>query len=157
MSSSMKLTVLSAAVLTAALWAGAAQAQDANIVEVRQNVMKAQGKDMAAIKGYLDGKNDLTAAQTAGTDLVGEIKKVPTAFPKGTGMDAMPGKSYAKPVIWAEPDKFAAAAKNAAAKAQALDAALKGGNKEAITAAFGDMGKNGCGGCHDTFREKKPS
>ena len=37
------------------------------------------------------------------------------------------------------------------------NAAVKGGDKTAITAAFGDMGKNGCGGCHEPYREKKPS
>jgi cytochrome c556 len=32
--------------------------------------------------------------------------------------------------------------------------AVKSGNKGAIETAFGDLGKNGCGGCHETFREK---
>jgi cytochrome c556 len=32
--------------------------------------------------------------------------------------------------------------------------AVNGGDKSAIEAAFADLGKNGCGGCHTTFREK---
>jgi cytochrome c556 len=116
--------------------------------------MKAQGKDMAAIKAYVDDKGDLPAAQTAGADLVQQVGKIPTLFPKDTGMTQLPGKSYAKPVIWTESDKFAAAQKAAAEKAEALNTALKSGDKAKITAAHADMGKS-CGGCHEPYREKK--
>jgi cytochrome c556 len=119
--------------------------------------MKAQGKDMTAIKAYIDDKADVASAQTAGADLVTQVNKIPSLFPKGTGMAEFPGKSYAKPAIWTDGDKFATQAKTAADKAIALSTALKGGDKAAITAAFGDMGKNGCGTCHETYREKKPS
>jgi cytochrome c556 len=135
--------------------AGTSWAQDvASVVENRQNVMKAQGKDMAAIKAYVDDKGDLPAAQTAGADLVQQVGKIPTLFPKDTGMTQLPGKSYAKPVIWTESDKFAAAQKAAAEKAEALNTALKSGDKAKITAAHADMGKS-CGGCHEPYREKK--
>jgi cytochrome c556 len=145
-------------VLAIGLHAGATQAQDAAAaVEARQGVMKAQGKDMGAIKAYIDGKGDLAAAQAGGADLVTQIAKVPSAFPKGTSMADLPGKSYAKPAIWTEMDKFNATAKTAGDKAAALNAALKGGDMNAITTAFGDMGKNGCGACHEPYREKKPS
>jgi len=156
MRSSTKWIALSG-LLLAGLAAEAARADDAAAVDNRQSVMKAQGKDMSAIKAYLDDKADLASAQAAGADLVTQIDKIPIIFPKGSGMDALPGKSYAKPVVWSEWDKFSAQAKTASEKAAALDAALKGGDKAAITAAFGDMGKTGCGGCHEVYREKKPS
>ena len=158
MNISTKWIVLAAAIVVGSTYCGIARAQDAAAaVEARQAAMKAQGKDAGAIKAYIDGKADLAAAQSAGADLANRIAKVPTLFPKGTSMADLPGKSYAKPAIWTETDKFNAAAKTAQTKAAALDAALKGGDKNAITAAFGDMGKNGCGGCHESFREKKPS
>ena len=112
---------------------------------------------MAAVKAYIDDKADLASAQAAGADEVTQVAKIPDLFPKGTGMAEFPGKSYAKPAVWTDWDKFLATAKTANAKAEALNAALKGGDKAAITAAFGDMGKNGCGACHEPFREKKPS
>jgi cytochrome c556 len=157
MRSSTKWVAVSGIVLAAGLFAGAARADDAAVIDNRQSVMKTQGKDMTAIKAYLDDKADLASAQTAGADLVTQVGKIPDIFPKGTGMTEYQGKSWAKPVVWTEADKFAAAAKTAADKAAVLDKALKGGDKAAITAAFGDMGKNGCGGCHETYREKKPS
>jgi cytochrome c556 len=157
MKSSTKLAAVSAIVLATGLFAGAVRADDAAVIDSRQSAMKAQGKDMTAIKAYLDDKADLASAQAAGADLVTQVGKIPDSFPKGSGMAEYQGKSWARPVVWTEADKFAAAAKTAADKAAALDKALKGGDKAAITAAFGDMGKNGCGGCHETFREKKPS
>jgi cytochrome c556 len=154
---STKWIALAGLLCLVGLSAESARADDAAAVDNRQSVMKAQGKAMSAIKAYLDDKADLASAQAAGADLVTQVDKIPSIFPKGSGMDAFPGKSFAKPVVWSEWDKFSDQAKTAAEKAAALNAALKGGDKAAITAAFGDMGKIGCGGCHETFREKKPS
>ena len=70
-------------------------------------------------------------------------------------MAEYPGKSYAKPAVWADWVKFNDAVKTAGDKAAALNAALASGDKSAITAAFEAMGKDGCGGCHTPFRERK--
>ena len=65
--------------LTGISLGGVALAQDvATVVENRQTVMKAQGKDLGAIKAYLEDKGDLASAQTAGADLVQQIAKIPT-------------------------------------------------------------------------------
>jgi cytochrome c556 len=149
---------LGALIVAAGIGGGAVWAQDPMaVVQNRQAVMKEQGKDLTAIKAFLDGKGDLAQAQKAAADLTQDVRKIPTLFPPGTGMEQFPDKSWARPAIWTENDKFVAAQQNAAAKADALAAAAKSGDRAAIEAAFGDMGKNGCGGCHNTFREKKPS
>jgi len=157
MTLSTRWGVAAAVICAAGIYAGVARSDDTAVLDGRIAVMKAQGKDMTGIKAYIDDKADLASAQAAGADLVLQVAKIPDLFPKGTGMAEMPGKSYAKPEIWADWDKFLAQAKTANEKAVALNAALKGGDKAAITAAFGDMGKNGCGACHEPFREKKPS
>jgi cytochrome c556 len=157
MNTTTKRVALCAIVLVAGLYAGAARSDDAATLDSRIATMKAQGKDMGAIKAFIDDKGDLAAAQAAGADLVVQVGKIADLFPKNTGMTAFPGKSYAKDAIWTDWDKFLAQAKTASDKADALNTALKGGDKTAITAAFGDMGKNGCGACHEPFREKKPS
>ncbi len=64
------------------------------------------------------------------------------------------GEYVAKPVIWTDWNKFLEAQKAAASKADTLLVAVNGGDKTAIETAFNDLGKNGCGGCHTTFREK---
>jgi cytochrome c556 len=138
--------------------AGIAWAQDAaTAIKNRQDFMKAQNKDLGAVGAYIRGKGELAAAQAAGADLVTRIPKVPSLFPQKTSLADYPGKTAAKPTVWSEWDKFNAAAQNAETKAKALDAALKSGDKAAITAAYRDLGNNGCDGCHGTFRENKPS
>ena len=107
MKSSTKWAAVSGIVLAAGLFAGAAHADDAALIDNRQSTMKAQGKDMTAIKAYLDDKADLASAQTAGADLVKQVGKIPDLFPKGTGMAEYQGKSWAKPAVWTEADKFA--------------------------------------------------
>jgi cytochrome c556 len=131
------------------------------IVKQRQDLMKQQGKDLTAIKAFLDGKGDQAAAQAAADDLLRTLPQVPNAFPQKTSSADFPGKTRAKPDIWAEWDKFVAAQQNALSKAQALDAAIKSGDKAAITAAFDSLGRDvggrtqepgACGTCHAAFR-----
>ena len=167
MKQSAKWIVLPAIVVLAGLYAGAARSDDASIIDERQAHMKAQFKDIATIRAFLEDKADLAAAQSAGADLATRIAKIPDLFPKGTGLDAYPGKSFAKPAIWSDHDKFVEADKNALTAAEALNAVLKGDDKDAIKAAAGNMTRDfwgtsspnpgACGGCHSTFTLKRPS
>ena len=134
---------------------GFAVAQDKEtVLKNRQATMKEQGKDLGSIKDYLDGKADLAQAQAGAANLTQTTKKIPQLFPAGTGGPSPDGDYVAKPEIWTDWTKFLDAQKTAATKADALLVAVNGGDKAAIQAAFDDLGKNGCGGCHTTFREK---
>jgi cytochrome c556 len=126
----------------------------ASVVKERQATMKRQSADLKSIKQYLDGSADQAAATKAAGNLLEAASSLHTLFPKGTGMDEFPGKSGAKPVIWSEPDKFSAAQKTLVEDVQKLDAAIKSGDKKAAEEQFSNVGKNGCGGCHGTFRQK---
>jgi cytochrome c556 len=135
--------------------AGVAWSEDKEAeLKNRQATMKSFGPNLQAVKEYIEDKGDQAKATAGATAIVETVKKIPTLFPAGTGMAEFPGKSGAKPVVWSDWNKFVDAQKNALAKADALLVAVKGGDKTAVTAAFGDLGKNGCGGCHSTFREK---
>jgi cytochrome c556 len=134
---------------------GAATAQDKEaVLKSRQATMKEQGSDMQNVKAYLDGKGDLAKAKESAANLTQTTQKIPSLFPPGTGGPNPTGDYVAKPDIWRDWDKFLDAQKSAASKANALVVALNGGEKATIDAAYGDLGKNGCGGCHTTFREK---
>jgi cytochrome c556 len=134
---------------------GIALAQDKEtVLKDRQATMKEQGKDMQNVKAFLDGKGGLAQAKESAVDLTHTTNKIPALFPPGTGGPNPTGDYVAKPVIWNEWDKFITAQKTAAAKAEALVVAVNSGDKTAIEAAYGDLGKNGCGNCHTTFREK---
>lgn len=124
------------------------------VLKNRQETMKEQGKDIGAVKAYLDGKGDLAQAKTGAANLTQTTKKIPDLFPPGTGGPNPAGDYVAKPAIWTDWNKFLDAQKAAATKADALLVAINSGDKAAIEAAFNDLGKNGCGGCHTAFREK---
>ena len=86
--------------------------------------------------------------------VVKDSKMIPEHFPKGTGMD-MVSESEAKPVIWQDWDKFLAAQKNLVGHTEKLLTAAKSGDKAKLQEQFAATGKEGCGGCHNTFRQKK--
>lgn len=130
-----------------------AQDKEAQI-QTRRDTMKRQGADFKAIQDYIKGEADQAAAAKAIADLQSIAPKIIDLFPPGTGMDAFPGKTGAKPEIWKEWDKFKAIPAALASEEQKLAAAIKSGDKAAVGAQLGDTGKNGCGACHTPYREK---
>jgi cytochrome c556 len=129
-----------AAVIVSVGLGGSALAQDKEaVLKNRQATMKEQGSDMENLKAYLDGKGDLAKAKSSAANLTQTTKKIPELFPPGTGGTSPDGDFIAKPDIWSDWNKFLA---------------VNGGDKPAIQSAYGDLGKNGCGACHTTFREK---
>ena len=138
---------------TVSAFAGSA----ADTIKKRQETMKQLGGHAKAIKAFLEtGQGSAADVGRRAGEINAIAKKIPTLFPEGTGLDEISDpKTGAKPEIWLDRDGFAKAAKNLAGKANALKtASLQNGQREAIAQAFGDMGKNGCGGCHKTFRLK---
>jgi cytochrome c556 len=156
MKSGIRVAAMAAALGVVVAGAGVTWAQDAaTVITQRQDVMKAQGKAFGAVRAFTEDKGDLAAAKAGGAELVKITPTIATLFPQKTSTTDFPGKSYAKPEIWAQWDKFNEAVKVANEKAIALNTALQGGDKAAIKAAFDAMGKDGCGGCHTPFRERK--
>ena len=148
---------LVAAVLALAVGFGAVVvvAQDkAAEIQTRRDTMKRQGADFKAIQDYLKGEGDQAGAEKAVADLLSIAPKIVDLFPPGTGLDAFPGKTGAKPDIWKEWDKFKAIPPVLAGDEDQLAAAIKSGDKAAIGAALANTGKNGCGSCHSPYREK---
>jgi cytochrome c556 len=131
-------------------------AQDAaTTLKNRQEAMKGFGGNMKAINEFVEkgaGTPEDVAAK-AGAIEEGS-KQIVALFPAGTGMDDGVGKTGAKKEIWDKPDDFKAAADNMGMLAGKLKEAAATGDKQQIADAFGALGKNGCGGCHQTFRAK---
>jgi cytochrome c556 len=130
----------------------AAPAVDAAaIVKERQAVMKGHSADLKAVKAWLEGTASQAEAEQKADALALSIKnELPKLFPPGSGAAEVPA-SHAKPEIWSEPKRFAAALQAAAEKTAALAAAVKTGNKTQAATAFGETGKS-CGGCHRDFK-----
>ena len=104
------------------------------------------GAASMTVRGLVDDNGQL-AGHAAG--LVSGTAELNNIFQEGSAVD----DSEALPSIWEQPEKFAAAMKQAQEATVAFQEAVAGGDSEAIGAAFRSMGKS-CGGCHDDFREE---
>ena len=136
--------------ITAAL---AADKDAKGVVAVRQNVMDANAGHITAIKVILTELPDrIGLAPAQAQAIADDAAAVPELFPKGS--DQPP--SNALPAVWERPDEFRAAARKAQELARKLAETARGGDVKATLAAFGALGKEGCGGCHETFRKKPP-
>ena len=138
------LTLMAPASLTMA-------ATPAEMIAQRKALMDLQGATATGIQAALKAGDLATVAKLAGA-LHSSAAVIPTFFEKGSGPEA--GNTKALPVIWEKPDDFKAAAMKLGTGADKLVEAAKGGDAAATGAAFAEMGKNGCGGCHGTFRAK---
>jgi cytochrome c556 len=144
-----------AAVAAAALLAcGQAAAQFKNpddAIEYRQGALAVMGHHFGAIGAMANGKVafDAKAAQ-ANADLVATLARLPWgAFVDGSDK----GDTNARPEVWAQPDKFKAAAQRLQDAAVKLAAAARSGKPDDLKAAFGTTAE-ACKSCHDDFRKK---
>lgn len=131
-------------------------AQDAmETLKKRQEFMKGLGGDMKAINDFVEnGAGTAADVQAKAAGVETKSAEIVALFPAGTGMDDNVGKTGAKPEIWAKPDDFKASAMTMGELAGKLEDAAAGGDKQQIADAFAALGKDGCGGCHQTFRQK---
>ena len=147
----LNLVAGAAALLAIGLSAGTALAQDKEkVVDERQEFMKQQGRQWVAIRNYLQGKGEQAAALSAAEALRKSLPDVAKYFPPGTGVGEVPVKTRAKPEIWQEHEKFAAADKKVTEQVAAVETALKTGDKDKVEVAFKDL--DGCNACHKEFR-----
>jgi cytochrome c556 len=157
------LALVAGAVVVAPV--AASFAQDAErTIKVRRAAMKELSTHNKAIAAFLKGTNDPKKVKALGTlgdmeirvqAIAGTARRIVALFPKGTGMNAFPGKKTgAKVEIWSDAAGFKAAADKLMTLAAAAEKAAASGDEKAFAAAFGKVGKDGCGGCHKTFRQK---
>ncbi len=102
------------------------------------------GASSMHVRGLVDGQEFLVKHATGLANGVSELERL---FPAGSNVEG----SDALPIIWEQPEQFAAAIEKAVAATRKFAEAAESGDKEAIAAAFRDVGGS-CRGCHDTFR-----
>ena len=132
----------------------ASEEEARQVADERSRTMKTLGRAMRTLKGFAGGRGTAEEASAAAAAIADAAPALPSLFPAGSGMAALPD-SESKDAIWEEWDEFVAASEQLGEKAAALQAALSSGDSGRTGAAFGDLGKNGCGGCHRRFREKR--
>ncbi len=110
----------------------------------------------AVVKGDVSFTDDVAANAQAlaeqGKLLTANLKLL---FPQGSGKGETGEKSAALPAIWEKWADFEAAAQKFEEVSAKFAEVAQGGDMAAIGPALGALGKQGCGGCHQTFREKQ--
>lgn len=139
-------------VAAASVAAAQEQPQNPGVVGVRQNTMRANAAHMGAIKQIIsEYPQALPLVADNAMAIAAIAEHTPELFPDGSDKDG----SKATAAVWKDQAGFEKAAKNAHQLALKLGEAAKGGDPQATLVAFGELGKNGCGGCHQTYRQKQ--
>jgi len=141
----------------AALATGVMAQDKAAAVKARQDFMKAQAADTKAIGDYGKGMGTKADAEKAIADLQARNSAILKQLVPGTSMADMPGVSYAKPAAFTDTAKLTEIVANLRTIEDKAADTIKTGTPEQAGAAVGDIGKNGCGACHTTYRERKPT
>ncbi len=143
-----RIAVAAASVL---MMSGFALAQQGDVIEQRQNLMKNNQEQVRTLSGMARGQAPFNAAtaQAAFQRLEQNARQTPALFPAGSHQ----GKTAALPVIWERKADFDARAAKLEQDAKAVQASIT--DQASLQAAVQRVGQN-CGGCHETYRRKEP-
>ena len=114
--------------------------------------MKANGDEAKIVVAMVKGEAPFDPAKALAAFAAFEdaARKMPALFPDNTKTG---GETAADPKIWANMEDFKARFDKFGADAKAANADVK--DLDSFKAAFGAIGKNDCGGCHEKYRVKK--
>jgi len=143
---------LSMAVGAAFTLDAAAQAKPETLVKQRQAAMTLQGKYIGPMGGMAQGKIPYNASVVQrNAAFLEALSKMPW---DGFDVSTKGEKSAALPAIWEKSGEFKQAAERLENEAAKLVQVSKSGDEAAVKAQIGATAKS-CGGCHETFREKR--
>jgi cytochrome c556 len=152
MNSKLAAAALVAAVAAVSSLEALAQAKPEVLVKQRQAAMTLQGKYFGPLGGMAQGKvpyNQSVVQRNAA------FLQVLTQLPwDGFDPSTKGEKSAALPAIWEKPGEFKQAAERLENETAKLAAVSKSGDEAAVKAQIGAVVK-ACGGCHESFREKR--
>ena len=139
------------AIAVIALCAGAAIAQQ-DPIATRKALMKTNGDQAKIGASMAKGETpfDIEKARKIFNAFEDAATKAPSLFPDNSKTG---GDTAADPKIWENIDDFKA--RLAKFGTDAKDAIAKVNDLDSFKAAFGAIGKNDCGGCHEKYRVKK--
>lgn len=148
---SMWVAAVALAGMATALPAAAQFAKPEDAIKYRRGAFTVMAAHFGRVAAMANGRIPFDAKVAAdNAEIATMMSRLPYAgFVDGTDK----GDTKAKPEIWAEMDKFRAAASKMQDEMVKLNAAAKGGNLDAIKAAAGETGK-ACKSCHDTYRKE---
>ncbi len=148
---SIRLAAAALAGAALALPAAAQFAKPEDAIKYRQSAMFLQAQHLGRLGAMASGRVPFDAkAAVESADVLLVVTRLPfAAFVDGTDKG---GNTRAKPEIWAEKDKFMAAAAKMQDEVVKLNAAAKTGTLDALRPAVGEVGR-ACKACHDSYQK----
>ena len=145
------LAMLTTAGLLAAVPAAAQFQKPEDAIRYRQSAMFLQAQTFSRVAAMANGRVPFDAKVAADNiELVAALNRMQfSAFVEGSDK----GNTRAKPEIWSQKDKWAAAVAKSQEDVAKLVAAGKTGNIDQIKTAVGAVGGS-CKACHDDFRKE---
>jgi len=150
----MKLNRLAICIATvvglgASLPAAAQFQKPEDAIKYRQSAMALQNNHLGRVFAMAAGRVPFDAKVAAEQiEIVAMLNRLQfAAFAEGSDK----GNTKAKPEVWTQKDKWAAAVAKSQEDVAKLAVAGKSGNLDQIKTAVGAVGQ-GCKGCHDDFR-----
>jgi cytochrome c556 len=135
--------------IATALPAAAQFQKPEDAIKYRQSAMAIQSNHLGRVFAMANGRAPFDAKVAAEQiEIIAMINRLQfAAFVEGSDK----GSTKAKPEIWSDKDKFAAAVSKSQEDVLKLAAVGKSGNVEQIKAAVGAVAGS-CKACHDVFR-----
>ena len=139
------------AVLAASLPVAAQFAKPEDAIRYRRAAFTVMSTHFGRVAAMASGKVPFDAKAVADN---AEIATIMSKLPYAGFVDGSDkGDTHAEPKIWAEMDKFRAAAAKMQDAMARLNVVAKTGDVDAIKAAVGETGK-ACKACHDVYRKE---
>jgi cytochrome c556 len=132
--------------------------EPANVVKYRKSTMSAFGAHTAMLGAMAKGEVSFTDEAAGHAHAIHEMtQNLARLFPEGTAKGEVDVDTRALPAIWEQPDKFQQAIEQVQQESEKLVQLTEGGSFEqaAFAQQVAALGMNGCGNCHETFREKR--
>ena len=153
-----RMIAATAGILIAAAGAAFAADEPGNVIKYRQATMKAIGGHMGALGAMAKGEVSYTDEAFGHAHAIYQMSQgLDRYWPAGTGKGEVDGvETRALPEIWHQGEKFQESIEQLQTESKKLADLTEGGDFEqaAFAQQVGAMGKQGCGNCHETFREK---
>ncbi|HEX7437545.1 MAG TPA: cytochrome c [Caldimonas sp.] len=148
---SLSLALIPLVAALTALPAAAQFAKPEDAIKYRRSALTVMGAHFGRVAAMANGRVPFDAKAVAeNAEIATFMSKLPYAgFVEGSDK----GDTKAEPKIWAEKDKFNAAATKMQEEMAKLNVVAKTGNIDVIKAAVGETGK-ACKACHDAYRKE---
>jgi cytochrome c556 len=135
---------------------GFAADEPVNIIKYRKAIMGANAGHISALAAM--AKNEVSWTDTAELHAraINEMSQhLDRLFPEGTGKGDTEEKSRALPAIWENPDEFQQQIETLQEESAKMIEVAQTDDRAAFAQQVGQLGKQGCGGCHEDFREEE--